>query len=203
MFEAQETLFSLSEAALADPEPDAEFATLRRLQLSSGAWLDHAPGWLLGDSVLFEDLSQTLEWAQPEVVMYDRVVRTPRLTTAVGIDAHPVLGAVVELLSRRYGKSLDRISANWYRSGDDSVAWHGDRVARDRDEAIVATVSLRGPRAFRYRPVAGGRSEVLELGHGDLVVMGGSFQRTWRHAVPKATGPVPPRMVVMFRHAYH
>lgn len=195
---AQESLFD----AGGDPVVDRDFATLRRRELSDGAWLDLAPRWLSGDSSLFDDLAQVVQWTQPEQRMYDRMVTTPRLVARFGPEAHPVVAGMAEALGERYGCALDRISANWYRDGDDSVAWHGDRVARDLPTATVATVSLRGPREFRFRPADGGRSERLSLGHGDLVVMGGSFQRTWRHAVPKATRPVPARIVVMFRHAY-
>jgi alkylated DNA repair dioxygenase AlkB len=164
--------------------------------------LDLAPGWLTGDAQLFDQLSGAVQWSQPEVTMYDRQVVTPRLVARLDSSLHPALEEAVQLLSARYGRRLCHISANWYRTGDDSVAWHGDRVARDLPEAVVATASLRGPREFRYRPADGGESSRVMLGNGDLVTMGGSFQRTWRHAVPKTRGPAPPRMVVMFRHAY-
>jgi alkylated DNA repair dioxygenase AlkB len=39
----------------------------------------------------------------------------------------------------------------------------------------------------------------LPQSHGDLLVMGGSCQRTWEHAVPKTSTPVGPRMSIQFR----
>ena len=199
---AQDSLFSSSAQATATPSIENGFPGIRRFELTDGAWLDYSPGWLRGDVTLFEFMAREVDWRQPEVAMYERMVLTPRLTTSLETSVHPVLMEVADALSVRYGERLDRISANWYRNGDDSVAWHGDRVARDLESAIVATVSLRGPREFRYRPRDGGATSRLLLGDGDLVVMGGSFQRTWRHAVPKSATPTPPRMVVMFRHAY-
>ena len=41
----------------------------------------------------------------------------------------------------------------------------------------------------------------IEMGHGDLVVMGGSCQRTWEHAIPKTAKPVGPRISIQFRPA--
>jgi alkylated DNA repair dioxygenase AlkB len=38
-----------------------------------------------------------------------------------------------------------------------------------------------------------------QLGHGDLLVMGGSCQRTWEHAVPKTTAAAGPRISIQFR----
>jgi len=36
------------------------------------------------------------------------------------------------------------------------------------------------------------------LGRGDLVVMGGTCQRTWRHGIPKVAN-AGPRIALMFR----
>lgn len=193
---AQPTLFGGS-----DPAPDEAFASLGRVRLDADAWVDVAPGWLSGDEALFAALADRVAWEQPVVRMYDREVRTPRLVGRVELDAHPVLPGLVDLLSERYGIDLDQVSAGWYRNGRDSVAWHGDRIARERPHAIVATVSLGQPRRFMIRPRGGGQSRSWSLGRGDLVVMGGSCQRDWEHTVPKAAG-AGPRMALMFRHRY-
>jgi alkylated DNA repair dioxygenase AlkB len=60
-------------------------------------------------------------------------------------------------------------------------------------------VSLGAPRALRLRPRGGGSGLRYDLGHGDLLVMGGSCQRTWEHAIPKTARPVGPRISVQFR----
>ncbi len=196
MFATQDSLFGGGEV-----RPDAAFGTLERRDLDATAWIDVAPGWLAGDAALFEVIRDGTEWEQPEVRMYDRTVLTPRLVGRPDPALHPAIGEMSRLLSDRYGVPLDRVSAGYYRDGADSVAWHGDRVARERDEAVVATVSLGGPRRFRLRPKGGGPSLTYSLGHGDLVVMGGSCQRTWDHCVPKVAA-APPRIALMFRHAY-
>lgn len=183
------------------PNLDPDFRTLERTGLARDAWVDYAPGWLEGDELLFEEMEASVEWSSPKVRMYDRVVTTPRLVARFEADLHPVLPAMVDALSDRYGRRLDRLSAGLYRDGRDSVAWHGDRVARDLPEAVVATVSLGSPRRFLMRPAEGGASISFTLGHGDLIVMGGSAQRTYRHTVPKSSS-ARPRMALMFRHAY-
>lgn len=88
----------------------------------------------------------------------------------------------------------------FYRDGRDSVAWHGDRIGRGRShDTIVAIVSFGSARKLLLRPKGGGETLTHRLGHGDLLVMGGSCQRTWEHAVPKTTRPVGPRISVQFR----
>lgn len=193
---AQPTLF-----AGQDVVPDPSFAGIVRHDLDGHSWIDRAPGWLGGDDVLFDAIRDVVVWRQPVVRMYDRDVLTPRLVGTVDPAAHPAIGLMVALLSTRYDVELSQVSAGFYRDGDDSVAWHGDRIARERPSAVVATVSLGGPRTFRIRPNSGGPSSSWSLGHGDLVVMGGSCQRDWQHTVPK-TAHAPARIAVMFRHSH-
>ncbi len=184
-----------------EPVADAAFSTLERLDLDAESWLDYVPGWLAGDARLYDSLTKEVKWEQPEVRMYDRLVKTPRLVGQVDATVHPIIPDLVEVLSERYGARLDRVSAGWYRTGIDSVAWHGDRTARDLPHSIVATVSLGGPRRFLIRPRGGGQSTGFDLGRGDLVVMGGACQRLWEHTVPR-TAAAPPRIALMFRHSY-
>jgi alkylated DNA repair dioxygenase AlkB len=192
----QPSLFAESE-----PVADAAFVMLEHIELDAESWMDYAPGWLAGDARLYDVLTRTVQWRQPEVRMYDKMLKTPRLVGQVDPTAHPVIPDLIEVLSDRYGVRLDRVSAGWYRTGVDSVAWHGDRVARNLPQSMVATVSLGGPRRFLIRPKGGGQSTGFDLGRGDLVVMGGACQRLWEHTIPK-TAAAPPRIALMFRHSH-
>src|SRR5262249_13095009 len=145
-------------------------------------------------------LARGTRWRSERRPMYDRIVDVPRLVAAVPADGdgHPLLDEMRAALSARYGEDFTRVSMALYRDGNDSVAWHRDTTARDLPQAIVATVSLGSARRFFLKPTEGGRSLRLELGQGDLFVMGGSCQRTWRHSVPKVAASGP-RLAVMFR----
>jgi alkylated DNA repair dioxygenase AlkB len=183
----------------------ADFAGLRRHELGDGAWLDVAPRWCDGADALFARLLTEVDWGpQRQVRMYDAVVAEPRLTHRWELGGEPAPPELVEmgrLLGRRYGVEFTQIGANLYRDGADSVAWHGDRVARELPTATVALVSLGAVRPFRLRPAGGGEGVGFLPGPGDLLVMGGSCQRTWQHAVPKVRAAAP-RISVQFRHAY-
>ena len=65
-------------------------------------------------------------------------------------------------------------------------------------DTVVAIVSFGAPRRFLLRPAGGGPSHAFDLGWGDLLVMGGTCQRTWEHAVPKMAS-ASPRLSVQFR----
>lgn len=185
---------------------DPELPGLRRRELGHGAWLDIVSGWCTGADLLFARLLTATPWTGPrEVPMYDRLVLEPRRTHRWHRGEQPAapdpLPAMAAALGRRYCVAFTQIGANLYRDGADSVAWHGDRVARDLPEAVVALVSLGAVRPFRLRPTGGGPSVAIMPGPGDLLVMGGTCQRTWQHSVPK-TRAAAPRISVQFRHVY-
>lgn len=187
-----------------------------RTHLSDGAWIDVMPGWLNGSTALFEHLSSVVPWQAQRRPMYDQIVAVPRLLCFYSEGEqlpHRSLDAARVALDRHYAAELGEqfVTAGLclYRDGRDSVAYHGDTVGRPRDSdndapgraenTMVAIVSLGAPRALLLRPRTGGRSLRYELGHGDLIVMGGSCQRTWEHAIPKTAKPVGPRISVQFR----
>jgi alkylated DNA repair dioxygenase AlkB len=182
-------------------------AGLRRVPLSRGAWVDVLPGWFRGADDLFPDLVAAVPWRAERREMYDRVVDVPRLVHTYGEGEplpHPLLADARDALSEHYrpelGEPFLTAGCCYYRDGRDSVAWHGDRFGRGRThDTMVAIVSFGDPRRLALRPRGGGESLSFEMGHGDLLVMGGSCQRTWEHAVPKTSKPVGPRISVQFR----
>jgi alkylated DNA repair dioxygenase AlkB len=198
--------------------------TVIRHPLSAGAWLDVRRGWLSGADALFDSLVDSVPWRAEEREMYQRIVAVPRLLSFYDEGKalpHPVLADAREQLSSHYsdelGEPFRTAGLCLYRDGRDSVAWHGDRIGRSRTEdTMVAILSVGAPRQLLLRPRFGGAgnpdgpgspggtagsSGVLRhsLGHGDLIVMGGSCQRTWEHAVPKTSKPVGPRISIQFR----
>ncbi len=179
----------------------------RRL-LGRGAWIDLRSGWLTDADELFDALLTTVPWHAERRQMYDRVVDVPRLVSFYDLTTdeapHPQLGPLRRRLNDIYagelGEPFTTVGLCKYRDGSDSVAWHGDTIGRSRDEdTMVAIVSLGATRTFAMRPRGGGRSLRMPQGHGDLLVMGGSCQRTWEHAVPKTSAPTGPRVSIQFR----
>lgn len=200
------------QASLFDPACDE--ATLgplaghvERIQLSRGAWADVRPAWVSGSDELFVRLVETVPWRAERRQMYERVVDVPRLLSWYDETTplpDPVLDDVRRELSAHYreelGEPFRTAGLCYYRDGRDSVAWHGDTIGRSRTEdTMVAIVSFGEARRLLLRPRNGGETLGFPLGHGDLIVMGGSCQRTWEHAIPKTAQPVGPRISVQFR----
>ncbi len=196
----QQCLFAFEE-----PRIDAGFSGLTRTQLSPTAWVDHVPRWLSGADLVFAELVSKLPWRQREVTMYHRRLPEPRLTawwSPVGGQPEPlpVLDEARMALTRHYSRPFDSIGFNLYRDGRDSVAWHADRERYLQEDPVVAILSTGAPRTFQMRSKEGGASRAWQLGHGDLLVMGGSCQHDFEHCVPKVASVAGPRLSVMFRH---
>jgi len=186
------------------PGFDAEFGTLVRIPLDETAWLDHAPGWVRGADELFDEVLRARRWGQRTRWMHQGKVLEPRLTSHWELESgEPLAPPLVEELRRalgeRYGVVFDSAGFNLYRDGKDSVAWHGDHIDKEIAEPIVPLVSLGEPRKLMFRPKGGGKSRAFLLGRGDLLVTGGTAQRTWDHAVPKVAR-AGPRISIAFRY---
>jgi alkylated DNA repair dioxygenase AlkB len=184
-----------SEPPTFDPTLDGA----RRRFLGAGAWVDLVPGWFAGADALFDDVLASAPWREPaDRPMYDRIVAVPRLIATRWETRPRVLDQAGRCLGRHYGRRLRSITANLYRDGNDSVAWHGDKVRLVRQDTVIAILSLGCPRKLLLRPTGGGPSIGYELRGGDLLVMGGTCQSTWQHCVPKRAR-AGPRISVMFR----
>lgn len=199
----QASLLGLDE----EPWPRGLGESVRRTDLSGGAWIDVRPEWMAGADALFDRLLDEVPWRAERRRMYDRVVDVPRLLCFYDEDEplpHPALEEARRLLCEHYaaelGEPFRTAGLCLYRDGRDSVAWHGDTIGRgSTEDTMVAIVSVGTPRPLLLRPRGGGPSIRRELGHGDLIVMGGSCQRTWEHAIPKLSRHTGPRISIQFR----
>jgi len=203
------------------------FDHTERRDLGDGAWIELRSAWVDDPDTLFAALMQRVPWRAERRAMYDRVLDVPRLVAFCDLSTeappHPAIARLRRRLNDIYagelGEPFATVGFCLYRDGSDSVAWHGDTIGRPRSssagprggivgsatgrsattDTMVAVASLGATRMFAMRPRGGGPSLRLPQNHGDLVVMGGSCQRTWEHAVPKTAAPVGPRISVQFR----
>lgn len=179
-----------------------------RRDLGSGAWVEVRSSWAEDPDTLFTELSAAVTWRAERRQMYDRVLDVPRLVSFCDLTAGPAPHPAIARLRRRLndiyadelGEPFTTAGFCLYRDGTDSVAWHGDTIGRgSTDDTMVAIVSLGATRVLAMRPKGGGASLRFPQRHGDLLVMGGSCQRTWEHAVPKTTAATGPRISIQFR----
>ena len=189
------------------PVQGALFDHSERRDLGAGAWVDLRSSWV-NDTALFDELLTAVPWRAERRQMYDRVLDVPRLVSFHDLSVEPPPHPAISRLRRRLndiyagelGEPFTSAGLCLYRDGSDSVAWHGDTVGRSSTEdTMVAIVSLGATRTLALRPRGGGQALRIRHHHGDLIVMGGSCQRTWEHSIPKTSRPTGLRISIQFR----
>ena len=197
----QSQLFAAAPAARPGPDPACRF---ERIDLGRGAWVEVGRNWFGGTEPAMEHLVDEVDWHRHRRWMYDRMVDEPRLSrwyTAADPLPVPELDSFRRAARRRYGVRFGAVGLNYYRDGRDSVAFHSDRELRRLHDTLVVILTFGAERPFLLRPAGGGPSIDLSPAAGDVLVMGGTCQETWEHAVPKVARGAGPRVSASIRWA--
>jgi len=177
----------------------------------------HVPGWLLPDraDVLLRTLGEQVAWDVHRIRMFGHWVDSPRLSSWIGdpqaryrysgaeFVPRPWLPALQALRVRLQEEGIGRFNSvllNRYRDGGDYMGWHSDDEPELGPAPVIASLSLGAARRFllRRRDEPARKAEFL-LGHGDLLLMAGSTQRFYQHALPKMARAQGDRINLTFR----
>lgn len=179
--------------------------------------LEFTPGFIPGKeaAALLEQLISSAPWKQYEVEMYGKKVLTPRLTAWFGdpnsayklsgksFDPHPWTNELLDLKLRVEAfahEHFNSVLLNYYRDGNDSVAWHADNEKELGPRPLIASVSLGQARKFDFRHKEDHKRKYsLTLTNGSLLIMKGDLQHHWEHRIAKTTTPMRERINLTFR----
>ena len=180
-------------------------------------WLDYRAGIFTPAecSRLLSALAEKTSWTQPVRKMYDREVLTPRLT-AWFADAGPqkrmaqksinanTWTAELEWIRERVeplaGFVCNSVLLNYYRDGNDSVAWHSDNESMPGTTTVVASVSFGQVRNFDIRRKQDHREKyAIPLEEGSFLLMKAGFQDGWEHRIARSSRAMKPRLNLTFR----
>lgn len=163
---------------------------------------------------LLRQLIRETPWKQRIQQIYDKEVITPRLTAwygDLGTDysasgkSNPLpwtlellmIKEKVELLA---GISFNSVLLNYYRDGNDSVAWHSDKESILGRNPVIASVTFGQVRSFDIRNKED-HSEAysVRLEHGSFLLMKAGLQEHWEHRIAKSIRPMKARVNLTFR----
>jgi len=161
---------------------------------------------------LFAWLQKHVAWKQ-ERGRFDRLF--PRLTALhadaglvykysgviyPALDWTPELEAIRRCVEAAAGAPFNSVLLNRYRDGNDSMGYHADAEPELGTNPIVPSLSLGAMRRFLLRHKKKKQRLEFELGHGSLLIMAGTLQHFWVHALPKTARPVGERINLTFRN---
>ncbi|AWH31908.1 alpha-ketoglutarate-dependent dioxygenase AlkB [Stenotrophomonas sp. SAU14A_NAIMI4_8] len=177
----------------------------------------HLPGWLspAAADALLPALQAQLPWEVHRIRMFGNWVDSPRLSCWIGdpqaryrysgafFEPRPWTPVLESLRERLLAEGIGRFNSVLvirYRSGGDYMGWHSDDEPELGTEPLIVSLSLGAARRFllRRRDEPARKAEFL-LGHGDLLLMGGSTQRFYQHALPKMARVQGERINLTFR----
>jgi alkylated DNA repair dioxygenase AlkB len=180
--------------------------------LRDGGTLDYDPDFLTRDEAdtLFARLRDEVPWHQ-ETIRGGPVPRLIAWVAEPGIDytysriTHrgagwsPTLLEVRQRVEAAAGGEFNGLLLNYYRHGQDSMGFHTDAEPELGQNPLIASLSLGAVRRFVLKHRTTGERVPLVLGHGSLLVMGGTCQHFWLHGLPKTQGPIGERINLTFR----
>ncbi|MGQ7856724.1 alpha-ketoglutarate-dependent dioxygenase AlkB family protein [Pedobacter sp. WC2501] len=179
--------------------------------------LEYMPGFIGVEEadVLLSSFISTTPWMQKIVKRYDKEVITPRLSAWYGDRGgtdYNALGKSTPLpwtagllklkasVEATAGTSFNSVLLNYYRDGQDSVAWHSDNETVMGSHPVIASVSFGQVRGFDIRRKTDHTEKyTVRLEHGSLLLMKGDLQTKWDHRIAKSTRPMGPRVNLTFR----
>jgi alkylated DNA repair dioxygenase AlkB len=153
----------------------------------------------------FITLRDGTPWQQRVRKMYDKIVPDPRLTAfyggANGNEWTADLLTIKATIEAESRVCFDRVLLNYYRDGNDSVAWHSDTLPADGKHHPIASVTFGETRVFKVRHKSQKNAPTLDipLTHGSFLLMGETMQEHYEHHIPKTTRSVAGRINLTFR----
>ncbi|WAS92638.1 alpha-ketoglutarate-dependent dioxygenase AlkB family protein [Nannocystis punicea] len=185
---------------------------------ADGAIVDYDAEFLSAGerSALLAELEQVQDrFDRDRVLMYGKTIDSPRLVCAFGDDGlhyryagvdrtthpwTPHLRAARDRIAAACGHPFNYALVNLYRTGDDYIGWHADKVSDLVPGSAIASLSLGAVRPFQLRHKSTDATHEVLLASGSLLVMRGTCQQFYKHALPRRRGVTEPRFNVTFRH---
>jgi alkylated DNA repair dioxygenase AlkB len=166
---------------------------------------------------LLDQLLKTIEWKQNTIKMYGKENPVPRLEAWYGdkgksyaysgIKMEPSawtddLILIKKSIEAKAEVTFNSVLINYYRNGQDRVAWHSDDENELGRNPVIGSVSLGAERNFKLRHKnykLNGQKEQIILKHGSFLLMKGTTQHFWMHEIPRTAKPIGPRINLTFR----
>jgi len=159
-------------------------------------------------------LLNTIAWKNDEAIIFGKHIITQRKvawyadkefsytysnTTKQALRWTNELLELKALIEKLTETSFNSCLLNLYHHGNEGMGWHSDDEKALGKNTSIASLSLGAERKFALKHRASKQGTSLILQHGSLLVMKGTTQTNWLHALPKSTKITTPRVNLTFR----
>lgn len=171
----------------------------------------------IGEDELLQRLLSELAWRDEPISMFGKTFLQPRRVAwygdsdAVyrysGIYHHPLPWAPVLLLLRRVaqeitGEMFNSVLCNLYRDGNDAMGYHSDSEPELGSQPVIASFSIGAVRTLHFRHATDRSIPTVRVSLPSMsfLIMRGSTQQEWKHALPRTKKCTTPRVNLTFRY---
>jgi alkylated DNA repair dioxygenase AlkB len=159
-------------------------------------------------------LLNTIAWKNDEAVIFGKHIITKRKVAWYADTAYsytysnitkqalpwtPELLELKALVEQHTGTIFNSCLLNLYHNGNEGMAWHSDDERSLGKDTAIASLSFGAERKFALKHKQTKLGTSVMLAHGSLLVMKGTTQTHWLHALPKTTRVNTARINLTFR----
>ncbi len=159
-------------------------------------------------------LLNTIEWKNDEAVIFGKRIITKRKvawyadagysytysnTTKHALPWTKELLELKQLAEEQTGHHYNSCLLNLYHDGNEGMAWHSDDEKALGKNTAIASLSFGAERKFALKHRQNKQKVEVMLAHGSLLIMRGTTQTHWLHALPKSKKITAPRINLTFR----
>jgi alkylated DNA repair dioxygenase AlkB len=128
------------------------------------------------------------------IKIYGKDTATPRYQQSYGMD-YAFSGTVAKALPIPEGVVFNQVLLNWYQDGNHYIGSHADDEKSITPGSPIVTITFcrrhKEARVFRLRDFTSNTSKAIVhdivTTHRKVIVMGGDFQKHFRHEIVKAS----------------
>lgn len=159
-------------------------------------------------------LTEEIPWKHDEVVIFGKVIQTLRKVawyadderpytysgrTKIGLPWTPSLLSIKSAIEEKAKITFNGGLMNYYHDGSEGASWHADNEKTIMPNSCIASVSFGAARKFEFKHKQTEEKVSVTLAPGSLLLMQGTTQTHWIHALPKSKKIKDPRLNLTFR----
>ena len=174
-------------------------------------------GKILSDEEIlhyFNELNDTIAWKNDEVLIFGKLIITNRKVawyatsnidytysniSKKALPFTPTLLSLKQIIEQKTGETYNACLLNLYENGSEGMGWHSDDEKELEPLASIASLSLGSERKFSLKHKQNKQTVSVILENGSLLEMKNETQLFWKHALPKTTKVLGPRINLTFR----